>query len=317
MPRPPRAPAEPKDEDLSEGLVVRVDSRLCRVRIDSDTFDCRVRGLLFRKEKTYGKPVAVGDLVMVRRLSTLPYVVESVLPRRNVLARPRYGTRHNHIIAANLDLAVLVTACAEPPINPRLIDRMLVACERSGYRAVIVFNKADLLANREPIEELAELYRGLEYAVHLTSVVTGEGTAGLRQDLSEGISVFAGMSGVGKSALLTAIQPDLSLKSAEVSDATGKGRHTTTRVSLLELEGGGYVVDTPGVREFGVIDMTAAEISHCFREFHPHLNACRFRTCTHDHEIKCEVKAACDRGDIDPLRYDSYLRIINSLDKDY
>jgi ribosome biogenesis GTPase / thiamine phosphate phosphatase len=304
-----------ESRETIEGLVVRVDSRLCHVLTEGKRRKCRVRGILFREEKQFTKPVAVGDRVRIEVQDSPPDLVVEVLPRRSRLSRPNYGRRQEQMIAANLDRAVLVQAVADPGLNLRLLDRMLVAPERGGFGALIVLNKIDLLADRSVLDPVRELYRELDYEILETSALTGEGIDELRASLSEGISVFAGMSGVGKSKLLTAIQPDLELASAAVSDATGKGRHTTTHVSLLELESGGWVVDTPGVREFGVIGLEAWEIAHCFRDLRKFAPACRFRTCTHTHEIGCEVKAAVDDDRLHPFRYDSYLRIVESLDE--
>ncbi|MEZ6197527.1 MAG: ribosome small subunit-dependent GTPase A [Planctomycetota bacterium] len=304
-------------EGGEEGLVVRVDSRLCHVLIGEERRKCRVRGVLFRDEDAFTKPVAVGDRVRVQRQKSPPDIVVEVLPRRSRLSRPSYGRRREQVIAANLDRAILVQSVAAPALNLRLLDRMLVSPERGEFGAVIVLNKVDLLDDRSLLAPVRELYAKLGYDVLETSTITGEGIEALRTLLHEGISVFAGMSGVGKSALLTAVQPDLALTSRAVSDLTGKGKHTTTHVALLELEGGGWVVDTPGVREFGVAGLEAWEVGACFREFREFLGACRFRTCTHTHEGSCAVKQAVEDGAIHELRYDSYLRIVESLDQPY
>ncbi|MCB9831492.1 MAG: ribosome small subunit-dependent GTPase A [Planctomycetes bacterium] len=293
--------------------MVRVDSRMCHVETAEGLFKCRVRGLLFRDEKRFSRPVAVGDRVILERRDQPPHVVVEVLPRRTYLSRRRGGRGDEQVIAANVDQAILVQAVAEPALNERLLDRMLVAVEQSGFAAVIVINKVDLLEDREGLAYFVDLYRGLGYRVIETSVPLAEGVGELREALHDRISVVAGPSGAGKSALLTAIQPGLALRSAEVSQLTGKGRHTTTHASLLALEGGGWVVDTPGVREFGVLDLEAWELGHHFVEFREHLTRCRFRTCTHDHEEICGIKEAVAEGAISEERYDSYRRILASL----
>lgn len=305
---------EAADAAAPQGLVIRVDSRLCRVRTDEgQDVDCRVRGLLFREQREFDKPVAAGDRVRLKMQRTEPHMISGVLPRRNALSRPKRGGRQ--IIASNLDRALLTLACTGVHLNVRLLDRMLVACEREGFQALIVLNKVDLVADRSLLAPFLDLYEPLGYPVLTTSALTGEGLDELAKRLGHGISIFAGMSGVGKSALLTAIKPDLRLRSADVSESSGKGRHTTTSVSLLELAPGAWVVDTPGIREFGIHGLEPHEIGRCFVEFRPFVGRCRFRTCTHDHEVACAVKEAVEQGEIDELRYDSYLRILKGGDE--
>ncbi len=306
-----------KTSDSSEqhftGRVIRVDSRMCQVDADGQIHKCRMRGLLFRDEKEFSRPVAVGDQVVVERLKTPPHVVVEVKERKTYLARRKAGGRSRQIIAANIDQAVMVLAVANPQLNPRLLDRMLVAAEHGGFEPLIVLNKVDLLVELSDLDPIANLYRDLGYRVLLTSTISGHGIDDLIAAVIDRISVFSGMSGVGKSALLTRIQPNLSLTSKQVSNATGKGRHTTTHASLIPLEIGGYVVDTPGIREFGLIDLEPWEVGRQFVEFRPYLLACKFRTCTHDHEIGCAVKQAVDDDKIDAYRFDSYLRILETV----
>lgn len=287
---------------------------MCRVELVDGPVDCRVRGVLFRDEKDSSRPVAVGDRVVVEMRRQPPPVVIEVKERRNWLARRQERKRQTQIMAANLDQAVIVCACADPPINLRLLDRMIVAAEKAGYRSILVINKVDLLVDVADLDFIREIYEPLGYPVLLTSVHAGDGIEALRTELRDRISIFYGQSGVGKSALLTAVQPDLELASGEVSSATGKGRHTTTSVSLLRLQEGGFVVDTPGVREFGIDDMDPADVGRCFVEFLPLVDSCKFRRCTHTHEVDCAVKNAVEEEVIDPDRYDSYLRIVESLE---
>ncbi len=296
-----------------QGRVVRVDSRMCHVDTPKGTISCRVRGILFKQEKQFSRPVAVGDEVLIEERQTPPALVVKILPRRTYLARRKAGGRTRQIIAANIDQAIMVLAVANPQLNPRLLDRMLVAAEHGEFEPIIVLNKVDLLIDQADLTPICELYRTLGYRVVLTSTVSGAGIDELRLLLKDKVSVLTGMSGVGKSALLTSIQPDLALPSRQVSAATGKGKHTTTHASLIPIEVGGYVVDTPGIREFGIIDMEPWEVGHHFVEFRPYLSQCRFRTCTHDHESHCAVKAAVDADEIDAYRYDSYTRILTTV----
>lgn len=287
---------------------------MCHVDTGERVEKCRVRGIMFRDERRFSKPVAVGDRVWCERRKTPPPVVVEVDERRNYLSRPLHERRREQIIAANLDQAVLVLAALDPPPNFRLLDRMLVACERHELRSLIVMNKIDLIADREAHRDLMAVYEDLGYPCLETSTVTGEGIDDLREGLRDSTSVFSGMSGVGKSALLTAVQPDLALRSGEVSDATGKGKHTTTHVALLKLAAGGYVVDTPGIREFGLSELEAPDVARLMVDFREQAGRCKFRRCTHTHEIDCAVKLAVEAGEIDELRYDSYLRIIESIE---
>ncbi|MFT7618682.1 MAG: ribosome biogenesis GTPase [Planctomycetota bacterium] len=311
---PPAKAKLPKD--TIRGRAVRVDSRMCHVDTDEGELSCRIRGNLFRLEKQFSRPIAVGDEVIIEKRSTPPHVVVEVMPRKNYLARRKAGGRTRQILAANIDQAVMVLAVANPQLNPRLLDRMLVAAEYGNFEPLIVLNKVDLLVDQADIEPIVELYRGLGYRVLMTSTKTGQGIDELRELVKDRISVLAGMSGVGKSAMLTSIQPDLALPSRLVSMATGKGRHTTTGASLIAIDVGGYVVDTPGIREFGIIDMEPWEIGHQFVEFRDLISKCRFRTCTHDHESGCAVKAAVDADEIDAYRFDSYLRILRTVQED-
>jgi ribosome biogenesis GTPase len=214
--------------------------------------------------------------------------------------------------ASNLDQVLIVNSTVTPELNLRLLDRILVACERSDFTAIIIINKVDLLPDRSVLAEVHRIYEPLGYQVIETSVETNEGVDDLRGQLGGKTSVLAGMSGVGKSSLLNAIQPGLQLKARSVSEATGKGRHTTTRSELLPLDGGGYVVDTPGIREFGIEDLKPYEVGLYFPEFRECRTACHFRTCTHTHEKICAVRDAVETGKIHPHRFESYLRIIES-----
>jgi ribosome biogenesis GTPase len=304
---------DPRHRRTEDGVVTRIHARRCRVMVGTEEVDCRIRGLLFRQEQTWSRPVAVGDRVKIARSGEGEGVVQEVLPRVRVLARPREDGRRDQLIAANVDQAILVSSVAEPAFNARLLDRLMVACEKEEFDQVLVINKVDLIESRAALDPIEEIYGPLGRHLLFTSASTGEGIAELAHLLQDKISVFAGMSGVGKSALLTAVQPDLALRSEEVSARSGKGRHTTSHVSLLALERGGFVVDTPGVREFGISGLEAHEVARCFPEFVPHAGRCRYRTCTHSHEDRCAVQEAVERGEIHPHRYDSYLRIVGTL----
>ncbi len=302
-----------KTDDGVEGTVLRVDARQCLVDVDGETCECRIRGRLYREEKRESKPVAVGDRVRVARQQTPPDVVIEVLERRNVLARRRGGRGDLQIIAANVDQAVILGAFVHPELNLRLIDRMLVGAECGGQNPIIGINKIDLLPDQEARALIQEIYAPTGYPIIFSSVVESVGVERYRDLLKDRVTVLAGPSGVGKSSLLNAVQPGLRLKAAEVSGATGKGRHTTTAASLIPLDFGGWVVDTPGMREFQPFPMEPHELGHYFAEFRAEIPRCRFNTCTHSHEGACAVKEAVDEDRIHPCRYESYLRMLEEL----
>lgn len=296
-----------------DGVVTRVDARNCRVRVGGQDLDCRVRGSLYLGKGELSRPVAVGDRVKVKIGSTPPGVIVSVLPRTNVFERPHADKVHRQIIASNIDQIVMVQAWRTPELNLRLLDRMLVGALRGGIAAVVVINKIDLADDQALLEEVRGIYAKAGFTVIETSVVTGQGIDLLRAQLQGKTSLVAGPSGVGKSALLTTVQPGLALRSGEVSDWSGKGMHTTTSATLLAIEGGGFVVDTPGVREFGLQDIRPEEIGLFYPDFEPHRTHCAIRGCTHDHEDGCRVRAAFEAGLVHASRFDSYLRLLDSV----
>jgi ribosome biogenesis GTPase len=240
-------------------------------------------------------------------------VIEEVLPRETQLSRLRPGPQRvpvEHVIVANPDQAVFIFSVREPSPNPRMLDRLLVLAENNDLPTVICANKIDLVGETDLHGDAFAVYEQIGYPVVYASARTGEGVADLRERLQGKLSVLSGPSGVGKTSLLNAIDPQLGLKTRQISEATGKGRHTTVGVRLWPLEGGGYVADTPGLREVGLWDIEPEEIAWHFVEMRPHLSDCRFSSCTHTHEPGCAVRAAVEAGDISPIRYDSYCRLL-------
>lgn len=281
---------------------------------------CSVRGILKHGRQRTAQPVSVGDRVRVRPLDSCgpdargrrlrEGTIEEVLPRRSVLARSRFN-KTDQVTVANLDQAVIVMALREPDLNTHRLDRFLVLAEASELHAVICLNKCDLLKKRELKAETApliELYNGLGYTTLLTSAETDAGIAELRAALHGHISAFVGSSGVGKSSLINAVQPGLRLWVGDVMDI-GKGRHTTTEVSLHPLSGGGYIADTPGVKTVALLEREDVDVAQCFPEFGPLSGDCRFNNCRHAHEPGCAIRAGAERGDIAAARYDSYLKM--------
>ncbi|MDQ3555616.1 MAG: ribosome small subunit-dependent GTPase A, partial [Gemmatimonadota bacterium] len=255
--------------------------------------------------------IVVGDRVEVERSGPAgDWTVEEVHPRRSALVRRAPGKApRSKTIVANVDQVVIVFALARPAPHLRMLDRFLVLAESSGLDVLIVTNKADLVGEAEA-RELFAPYRDAGYPVLRTAAARGEGVDDLKGAICGRVSVLTGPSGVGKSSLLNAVQPGLALRVASVSDAVNKGRHTTVNAQLIPLECGGYVADTPGLRELGLWGVDPQELDQLFPEFRPHLGRCRFGTgCSHTHEPACAVRDAVAEGAVDPGRFESYRRM--------
>lgn len=314
--QPPQPPAGP-EEVLLEGRVVRSTGSWYDVQAGDRVVPSKVRGRLRLEGQDATNPVAVGDRVTIRLGADGSGFITEVHARTSKLSRRAAGRRvgREHVIVANLDTVWIIQSVRMPQPNPGFVDRVLVVAEANELEAGLVFNKCDLMRHRDrpEVDFLTELYEGLGYPVLHTSATTYEGTEAFRAALAGKVNVLTGPSGVGKSALLNAVEPGLGARTGDVSAKTQKGRHTTTFASLFPLSFGGYVADTPGIREFGVLDVEPWELSHFFVEFRSHLEHCRFPTCTHDHEPGCAVKAAVEEGAITEQRYASYLNILDSI----
>jgi ribosome biogenesis GTPase len=265
-------------------------------------------------------PVAVGDVVSIETLQGGTAMIVDILPRRNQLARrtavPMPGAHaFEQLIAVNVDQVVPVFAAADPPPRWNMLDRYLVSAESMSLPVQVVIAKMDLVKDSpDPasveLHRVVDEYRQIGYPVLCTSTVTGEGLAELKQVLTGKVSVLVGKSGVGKTSLLNALQPGLGLRVAEVNNVTGKGRHTTTGQEMYMLEFGGAIVDTPGVREFGLWDLDQDDLALFFPEMRPFVGSCRFGLdCQHDDEPGCAIRKAVSAGKVSPRRYQSYLRL--------
>jgi len=307
---PSAAAAPPAGLDGSRrGAVIVVSAGACVVQAGDDALDAVLPADLTRRQQS---GLAVGDEVLLEPFGE-GHRVTAVLPRRSLLTRADpHDARRSRAIAANVDIVVVVVAAKAPPLHPRLIDRYLVAVERSGARAALVANKVDLLDGdeRRGVLALLQPYRGLGVPVLLCSVTDGEGIEELRSVLSGATCVFVGQSGVGKSSLLNALHATAAAKTGAVRVGDGRGRHTTSSSSLYELPGGVRVIDTPGIRRFSVDDADAVTLADGFAEFAPYAARCRFRDCAHTHEPGCAVKAAVDDGAIARSRYASYRKLL-------
>ncbi len=292
-----------------QGRVLRVHGLVLMVRTDDGrTSSCHVRGLLRNLAIEGRNVVTVGDRVWFRPGGSAGAegMIERIEARRGVITRG-YRNRQQ-VIAANVDQVLIVSALAEPGLKLGLVDRYLVSAEIGGVRPVVVFNKADLV-EMATYQWVVGLYSQLGYETVVTSVADGRGVDRLRALVSQGVTAVTGQSGVGKSSLLNVIQPGLNLRVREVSDWTFKGKHTTTTAELIELEVGGFVVDTPGLRQFELWGVVPGELEAYFVELRPFIPHCRFPDCSHTHETGCAVKEAVYWGQIHPGRYESYRKL--------
>lgn len=273
-----------------------------------------LRGRLKRDERADDRVVAGDDVRLL--LQDDRWIIESAEPRRSQLARraPGPGRPRPKIIAANIDRVIIVFAAAHPEPNARMLDRFLVLAETNHLPPLIVLNKADLLEG-DVDPPLLRPYRAAGYRTLLTSVKAGLGLDELRDALCHGRSALTGPSGVGKSSLLNAVQPGLGLRIGEVSEVVRKGKHTTVSARLIRLDCGGYVADTPGLREVGMWGVEPEELGDCFPEFRQLVDHCRFGSnCSHTHEPSCAVRSAVDAGEIASSRYESYVALHSGED---
>lgn len=298
------------------GLVLRIDAKVCHVEVEGRTLQVPLRGKLFEEQGWEKRPVAVGDRV---RLTTTSDggVIEEVLPRTSKLARRTGDGGREQVLAANMTLILIVSSIREPPFQAGLVDRILASAERQELPAALVLTKMDRDRKGEASHVIA-LYGGLGYRVLPTSIAKGHETRAeldaIGEMLHENVTVLSGLSGVGKSSLLNHLMPGLDLRIGSMSRIQ-QGKHTTTHTQLIPLPNGGHVLDTPGIRSFGLFGVDPQELSFYFREFAPLISRCEYRNCTHLVETDCAVREALGRGEIDAGRHDSYRRMFEELSK--
>ena len=298
-----------------KGLVVKNTGSWQTVRTDDGQLvNCKIKGKFRLKGFRCTNPVAVGDVVEVEQKPDGTAFVSAIAPRRNyIIRRASNLSKEFQIIGSILDQTVLVASLANPATNTTFIDRFLATAEAYNVPAVIVVNKIDLLDDdgREYLDALAYLYRSIGYKVIAMSTVTGEGLEELRLSLADKITLLSGNSGVGKSSIINRLIPEANLRVGDVSQVHHTGMHTTTFSELLDLPGGGSIIDTPGVKGFGTIDFERSEVAHYFPEIFEMSKNCRFNNCTHTHEPGCAVCDAVEQSLISESRYTSYLSIID------
>jgi ribosome biogenesis GTPase len=296
------------DESVSQlGRVLAVHGVSSVVRTeDGQIYRCATRRLLKTLSTDQRHVVAAGDRVRFRAEPNNEGIIERIEPRHGVISRTSRGRQH--VIVANVDLLLIITSAAEPNLKPNLIDRLLVTAEKAEIKPVICVNKVDLVDPAD-LQPLVGVYGQMGYEVLLLSALTGFGAERFARRVIGRESVMTGQSGVGKSSLLNTIEPDLDLRVRAVSEETQKGRHTTTTAQLIPLSQGGYVVDTPGIRQFQLWDVIPEEVAGYYRDIRPYVSRCRFPDCTHTHEANCAVKDAVADGRLDARRYESYCHL--------
>ena len=295
-------------KSLVEGIVIRLRSGFYTIQTDTDIVTCSIRGRL-KRNPVEADRVAIGDRVLIS-MDHREGAIEEVLERHSALVRlaPSPRGMYQQVLLANADQVLLIFACAHPEPHLRMLDRFLVICEKQGITPIIVANKVDLVGLTEA-EALFSLYKPIGYPVYFTSAADGTGIQDLAPLLKDKITAFAGPSGVGKSSLLNAIQPDLGAAVSEVSTATERGRHTTVVRQLYKLNQGGYVADLPGLRSLALWDTQPEELDGYFPDLRDLVSQCQYNNCSHQNEPGCAVRRAVEEGRVHPERYESYLRM--------
>ncbi len=312
---------------MNKGLVIRSTGSWYSIKSDDGTIlDCRIKGKLRMKEVRTTNPIAVGDRVAFElqydetTKEGVTGIIVSVEPRKNYIIRKASNlSRESQIIASNIDQAYIIVTVNYPVTLPGFIDRYLVSAMAYRIPATLIFNKIDLYNEKdyEKLEEFLQTYESIGYKCLQVSAEKNINIDLLKKELPGKISLFSGLSGVGKSSILNCIDPNLKLKTGVISDHHQQGKHTTTFAEMFETLEDAMIIDTPGIRGFGVIDMQKEEIAHYFPEIFGLLDQCRFFNCMHTHEPGCAVKAAAEKGDIPATRYESYLSLIAEDDSRY
>ena len=300
-----------------EGLVIRATGSWYEVLNGEERINCRIRGKLRLKGVRSTNPVVVGDIVRCESDQNGEWVIYDIVPRRNyIIRRASNLSKESHIIAANIDRAMIVVTLIEPVTALEFVDRFLITCEAYKVPATILLAKIDLLADApEAVAQFHEIYNSAGYEVIDISATEGIGVDRVKAMLDGKVTLVSGNSGVGKSTLIGKIDPTLDIRTGEISESFHKGKHTTTFSTMYPIGNNGYIIDTPGIKGFGLIEIDDKELWHYFPEMIATAGECRFYNCTHTHEPGCAVVEAVKDGKISYSRYESYLKILDDDDK--
>ncbi len=304
---------------MEKGLVIRSTGAFYTVQMEAGNFvECRMVGKFRLNGMKLTNPVAVGDQVMIElEQDEQKGLIKKILSRRNYVVRQSPRKKHFlHLIASNVDQAILLVSIKQPSLKWGFIDRVLLMTEPHNIPVVIIVNKSDLLeeADLETYEYLKSVYENIGYKVHLVSAIKGDGVGEMISILKDKTSLICGQSGVGKSTLVNSIEKNIDLKTGDISDYTGKGMHTTTYAEMFELSFGGQIIDTPGIKTLGFNNLNGQDVAHNFKEFFILSQDCKFGNCTHRNEPKCAVKLALENGEIAETRYSNYLSILQGIE---
>ncbi len=293
------------------GMVLKSTGSFYQVIVEDKIFQCRIKGKLRLQGMVTTNPVTVGDKVLLEPINETEAMIVSLVPRTNYLVRKSTNlSKQAHVVAANIDIAFLIVTVNYPPTSYGFIDRFLVTCEAYGIPVNLVINKVDLYnntADENRLEQMVSIYDSIGYPSILTSTINESGLSHLREIMVNKINLLSGNSGVGKSSLINALYPHLNTRTGEISDYHQKGQHTTTFAEMFPLPDKGYLVDTPGIKGFGLLDFEKSELALYFPEMKGLLDQCKFYNCKHISEPGCAVKEALQEGNIPSSRYNSYL----------
>lgn len=311
-------------ENLLKGRVLSITPQGFIVAYNEETYVCSLRGLLKKEKTQYKNLVTVGDYVLFQKIDDKEGLIAHVEPRYSVLSRAdNLSRRQEQLIASNIDQVLITISVVNPPLKPFLADRYIIATRKGNMAPIIVLNKIDLLKTADATAEEKDLYNQFVAAYKIAgikvievSTVTGEGIEELKQIMKNKSSVFSGQSGVGKSSLINALTI-YDLKIGKVVDKTKKGAHTTTTAKLLSLDFGGWCIDTPGIKSFGLWDLKKEEVEQYFAEINEIGHQCKFPDCSHTHESECAVLNAVEKGEISPLRFSSYQCLLEALSQEH
>ena len=303
---------------MHKGIVIKSTGSWYQVLLENEAvIDCRIIGKFRLNGMKITNPVAVGDRVEVEKEADDKGIIKKIMPRENFVVRQSPRKKHFlHLLASNLDQAVVIMTIINPNLKQGFIDRFLLMTEPYNIPVIIVFNKADLYGEEEltVYHYLREIYEKIGYEVRLVSSTTGTGLDELKRSLKDKISLISGQSGVGKSTLVNALQPHLDIHTNEISDYSGKGMHTTTFAEMFPLDFGGHIIDTPGIKTLAFNNLTPMEVVHNFRELFKYSKDCKFADCTHRNEPGCAVKTAVEEDEISELRYMNYVTILEEIE---